>query len=183
MSIGFRLWRPPRQRQSELPGYARERLRTKVRQALGRPTLKGCLDRRTIWNWRWVLGLAAAAMVILLFTMRSGRDEFVLQVAVLAALGTARANDANAVVTIHRVGPSVSIQRFIRSDELSSWETQPPPPSSRSYARIAYDRTAGEVRVSGKRHGNAFEKTFPVEPDLTATLARVDAFVKQQTGY
>src|SRR5437660_1573270 len=37
----------------EFPGYARERLQTKVRETLGRPEP----DRvKSGWNWRWVLG-------------------------------------------------------------------------------------------------------------------------------
>ena len=51
----------------ELPAYARGRLQTKVRQALGRPdTAAREPDRRLAWGWRWLLGLAAATAVIVL---------------------------------------------------------------------------------------------------------------------
>src|SRR5207247_10735953 len=41
----------------ELPAYARDRLQTAVRQALGRPKFaaKDSPDRSLAWGWRWVL--------------------------------------------------------------------------------------------------------------------------------
>jgi anti-sigma factor RsiW len=53
---------------AELPGYARRRLQSKVKQTLGKAqTSESDEDHKAFsWGWRWVLGLAATAAVVVL---------------------------------------------------------------------------------------------------------------------
>src|SRR5262245_60931039 len=53
----------------ELPAYASGRLQTKVRETLGQPTREKKSDWGLVWKWRWVLGLAATAAVVLLIVL------------------------------------------------------------------------------------------------------------------
>src|ERR1019366_2178038 len=57
----------------ELPAYARGRLQTKVRETLGRPPATGEAREEAasgmLRKWRWMLGLAAATAVVVLFLL------------------------------------------------------------------------------------------------------------------
>ncbi len=165
----------------ELPAYAHGRLQTKVRQTLGRPAAAASPDRRLAWGWRWVFGLAAAAMVALLFVLRPSGDEFVVQVAMLDTLGITRGGNTNELAALQQVWSAAAIQSFDSAAELSAWEKQLPANSAQSFAKIIYDRTAGEIRVVGQVRGARFERSFPLNAGLAATLGEVDEFVRQQT--
>src|SRR5882724_9896747 len=65
-----------RETKGELPVYARGRLRTMVRQTLGRPESAAKEpDRSLAWGWRWVLGLAAATAVVVIVAMSLGNKR------------------------------------------------------------------------------------------------------------
>lgn len=166
----------------ELPAYARGRLQTKVRQTLGRPAAETTPDRTLAWGWRWVMGLAAAAVVVLLFAMRPGEGQFVVQVAMLDTAGGTRGSDTNELAALQQVWTTAAIESFDSAAELSAWENDPPANSAQSFAKIIYDRTAGEIRVVGRSRGRPFEKAFPVEPDLAVTLKRVADFVRGEAA-
>jgi hypothetical protein len=74
----------------ELPAYARGRLQTKVRQTLGRPESAAKeRDFSLAWGWRWVLGLAAATVGVVLVALPIFRtpNAPVIQVAMLDTAG------------------------------------------------------------------------------------------------
>ena len=76
----------------EFPAFARGRLQTKVRQTLGGPAVQKEPDRSLALGWRWVLGLAATAAVVLLVALPIFRtpNAPVIQVAMLDTAGAVR---------------------------------------------------------------------------------------------
>jgi hypothetical protein len=70
-----------RETKGELPVYARGRLRTMVRQTLGRPeSVAEEPNRSPAWGWRWVFGgLATATAVLLLVGFLEGRRHVTTQ--------------------------------------------------------------------------------------------------------
>jgi len=163
----------------ELPAYARGRLQTKVRQTLGRPIAGKDADRSLAWRWRWVFGLAAAAAVILLVALPVFRtsDTPVIQVAMLDTAGGTRGADTNDAAVLQATWKGTGVQSFSSASELEVWEKNWPSDGGRPMAKIIYDPAAGEVRVSGRSKGDSFQKAFPVEKDLAATLQQVREFV------
>ena len=166
----------------QFPAYARERLQTAVRQTLGRPKSKAP-DRSLAFGWRWVLGLAAATAVVVIaaFSIFHAPNAPVIQLAMLDTTGGTRGTDTNEVVILREAWKSIAVQNFSNSSELEGWEKNWPKGNGRSAAKIIYDRAAGEVRVSGRSRGRVFQKTFPVERDLAATLQQVRVFIQEQT--
>ena len=163
----------------ELPAYARGRLQTKVRQTLGRPTAEKEPDRSLAWGWRWVLGLAAAAVVILLVALPTFRtsNKPVIQLAMLDTAGGTRGADTNDAALLQETWKGNPVRNFSSASELEAWEKDLPTDGGRPTAKIIYDPAAGELRVSGHSKGKAFQKTFPLEKDLATTLQQVNAFL------
>ena len=87
-----------RETKGELPVYARGRLRTMVRQTLGRPESAAKEpDRSLAWGWRWVLGLAAATAVVVIVALSifHAPNAPVIQLAMLDTVGGTRGTDIN----------------------------------------------------------------------------------------
>jgi hypothetical protein len=166
----------------QFPSYARERLQTTVRQTLGRPKSEGP-DRSLAWGWRWVFGLAAATAVVVIAVLSifHAPNAPVIQLAMLDTAGGTRGGETNELATLREAWKGMPVQNFSNSSELEAWEKNWPEGGGRSAAKIIYDPAAGEVRVSGHSQGKAFQKTFPLEEDLAATLQQVSAFVREQT--
>ena len=167
----------------ELPAYARGRLQTKVRQTLGRPAEAREPDRNLAWGWRRVLGLAAAAAVVLLVALPVFRTPSppLIQLAMLDTVGGTRGAATNDVALLQGNWQGRPILLFTNAGQLEQWEKGWPNDSRRPAARIIYDPAAGEIRVSVHSRGKVAEKTFPVEGDFAATLRQVSAFVREQT--
>ena len=159
------------------PGYARERLQTKVRQTLG-----GSRSRNARSRWGWLLGLSgAAAAVVLLVVFASRPPVPVIEVALLDTAGAVRGSETNEAALFKQRWENATVQAFDKSVDLETWQT------NRIYdgkplAKVVYDRAAGEVRVMLWGFGKTFSKTFAVERDLSATLKEADAFIRQQSG-
>ncbi|MGA2177019.1 MAG: hypothetical protein ABSH38_18750 [Verrucomicrobiota bacterium] len=170
----------------ELPAYVRGRLQTKVRQALGRPKVSDERERelKMIWNWRWILGLAtcAAAVVLLLYPVRTRPSGAMIQVAMLDTVGTVRGSETSEAEILKQEWKSSSIQSFDSPALLGNWETNWPK-GSKVIAKVVYDRAAGEVRVS--LHGTVKlpRRTFVVERDLPTTLQEANAFIQEHTKH
>jgi hypothetical protein len=172
----------------EFPAYARERLQTVVRETLGRPKFAAkdsppdLPDRSLAWGWRWVLGLAIVTAVVLLLALPIFRtmNAPVIQLALLDTGGGTRGAGTNEVKTLKETWKKIPIT-FSSASELEAWEKNWPNDGGRPAARIVYDPASAEVRVSGRSRGRVFQKTFPVERDLGATLQQVRAFIREQT--
>ncbi len=165
---------------NEFPEYARERLRTKVRQTLGLPQL---VRAKPVWNWRWVLGLGSATVVVVVlvllsvFTRPAGP---IIQAAMLDLAGTTRGASTNEVGVLQQEWKSVPVEQFSRASQLKAWENNWPRATSRPVAKIIYDRAAGEVRVLVRSKGGTFDETFPVDNGLASVIPKVKAFLVDQ---
>ncbi len=160
--------------QPEFPAYARERLQTKVRQTLGSPDNA----KHRGWNWRWALGLATATAMIVFALTLLNPSRPVIEVAMLDTAGGTRGAETNQIALLQARWKDV--RQFSTPGELEQWERTPA--GKGSFAKIIYDRTAGEVRVTGRARGTPFQKAFPVERDLSATLEQAAVFVRERLG-
>ena len=163
----------------ELPAYARGRLQTKVRQTLGRPAIEKEPERSRARGWRWVLGLAATAAVVLLVALPILRtpNAPVIQVAMLDTAGAVRGSDTNEVALLRETLSPATLNSFTSAGALSEWETKGKPDA----VKVIYNRAAAEVRVLGKWRGKSFEKSFLVDPDLATALKAAKSFIAEQT--
>jgi hypothetical protein len=172
----------------ELPAYARGRLQTKVRETLGRPQVSGEASGEdalgTLWKWRWILGLAAATAVVVLFLLPVFGPSAppIVQVAMLDTVGTTRGSDTNEMSLLHQTWESATVDSFAATEALHTWESNRPAQKRKPVVKVVFDRGAGEVRILGRWKGEFFTKTFLVERDLAATLEQVRTFVKQRTS-
>lgn len=169
----------------ELPAYARGRLQTKVRQTLGHPEAKDqsqqAKEHSAMWVWRWVLGLAmvTAAVVLVLVPMFNPSPRLIVQVAMLDVAGDTRGGETNEVPLLQQTWADAKIDAFTQPELLRRWETNWP--AKADVVKVLYDRNAAEVRVLGRWQGKTFQNSFPVEINLTATLAQAREFVEAQT--
>jgi hypothetical protein len=172
----------------ELPAYARGRLQTKVRETLGRPQVPGEASKEdvlgTLWKWRWILGLAAATAVVVLFLLPvlSRSAPPLVQVAMLDTAGATRGSDTNEMSLLGRTWEKTAVDSFTGTEALHAWETNWPAQSKRPMVKVVFDRAAGEVRILGRWKGESFTKTLLVEQDLAATLEQAKSFIKQRTS-
>ncbi len=131
---------------------------------------------RPVRNWRWALGVAGAAAVML---MVFNPSKPVIEVAMLDLAGGTRGADTNQAELVRQRWKDARV--FSNAQELEAWESQPPQGRPK-FAKIIYDPTAAEVRVSGRAQGTLFQKSFPVEKDLAATLEQAATFVREKFG-
>ena len=166
----------------ELPAYVRGRLQTKVRQTLGRPAVERSAGRDLAWGWRCVLGLAAVAVVVVFVAlpMFHPPDAPLIQLAMLDTVGGTRGAATNELALLQATWKGSPLQSFSSASELARWEKGGSVDGRRLTAKIVYDPAAGEVRVMGSSKGKPFQKGFPVEKDLAATLRQVNAFILEQ---
>jgi hypothetical protein len=139
-----------RETKGELPAYARGRLRTMVRQTLGRPESAAKEpDRSLAWGWRWVLGLAGATTVVVIVALSifHAPNAPVIRVAMLDTVGGTRGTDMNELATLQGTWKESPVQHFSSASELEAWEKNWPNGDGRPAAKIVYDPAAGEVRV------------------------------------
>ena len=165
----------------EFPAYARERLQTKVRQTLGRPAAAAKEpDRSFAWGWRWVLGLAAtAAVVLVMLPMFRAPIAPMIQVAMLESGGT-RGSASDEVALLKQTWQTTVVHSFSDAEALRAWETNLANEQRQPTVKIIYDATAGEVRVLGRWKEKPLDKTFLVERDLATTLKLVKDYVAEQ---
>ena len=172
----------------ELPAYARERLQTKIRETLGRPPAHGGAPEEdalgTLWKWRWILGLAAATAVVVLFLLPvlSSSAPPMIQVAMLDTAGATRGSDTNEMSLLRQTWEKAAVDSFTGAEALHTWEENWPAQNRRPVVKVVFDRAAGEVRILGRWKGESFTKTLLVERDLAATLEEAKSFIKQRTS-
>jgi hypothetical protein len=171
-----------------LPGYARGRLQTKVRQTLGPPPVPDEAPEEegsgTFYRWRWILGLVAATAVVVLFLLpvRSRSMPPLVQVAMLDMAGTTRGSGTNEMSLLHQTWDKAPVDSFTGTDALHAWETNWPARNERPVVKVVFDRAAGKVRILGRWKGESFTRNFLVERDLAATLEQAKSFIKQRTS-
>ena len=167
-----------------LPPYARERLRTKVRQTL-RSSGAGGNERAepsssVFAGWRWVLGLVGAiAVLAIVFLPNLVRPrEPVIEIAMFDPAGPARGAATNEVAIVQGLWPSGALHEFSDLRELQAWLGQGEGSARRPSVRIVYDRPAAEVRVAVRQGARVAETTIPVEADLRSALGKAREFAQ-----
>ncbi len=160
-----------------LPGYARERLQTKVRQTLGRPEP---VKPQIGWSWKWWLALApVAALLLLLFLpLLTPSNTPVVQLAMLDN-GATRGSSTEEIAMFKGTWKSAPVQSFDTMQALEAWEQVWPAKGSSPEIKVIYDKGAAEVRVVGRVAGSLFQKSFMVENDLPTTLKQADEFIRE----
>ena len=172
----------------ELPAWARGQLQAKVREALGRPQAStpsaGDEERRVMWRWRWLLGLAAATAVIALIAIPLLRQAPgpVIQVAMLDTAGASRGSEAKDLVLLQQTWNKAAVDSFSTMENARAWETNWPGSGKGAIVKVLYDRPAGELRVLGRWKGKSFAKTFVVEQDFAAALSQAKQFIQEQAS-
>lgn len=167
----------------ELPGYARGRLQTKVRDTYGAArTAEKVETREAFGSWRWLFGLATATAVLALIVVPSllPKPRVSVQVAMLDLTGTTRGVDTNEVTLLRQTWQDAPFESFSQPTKLEDWEKSWPQDAKGTVAKIIYDRSAGEVRVIGRHKEQPFQKAFVVEKDLPGTLKAAAEFVREQ---
>lgn len=169
--------------QGEMPGYARGRLQTKVRQTLGRPAPEPARPEGpvvgTLLRWRWWLGLALAGAVAALLVIPPlvGPRRPVIELAMLDTAGATRGATNDALTLLAGTWDGSNLQQFVREADLKAWEAQWPAGQKGFVVKIAYDRTAGELRVVGRSAARSFTNSIPVDADLRAALAKAKSYL------
>ena len=174
----------------EVPAYARERLRTKVREAQRKGAeqeLKGGSDQEpSRWRWQWLFGLATATAVVvgavLLSSLLRPQQPFI-QLAMMDAVGATRGSDTNVLPVLQRTWHETNVLAFSTPGELKIWLGEWPAESRQPTVKILYDRDAEEIRVLGRCKGKPlFERTFSVRTreDLLTAVEQAKQFVAEQ---
>jgi hypothetical protein len=160
----------------EFPAYARERLQTKVKRALG-----ASRSTSAKWRWSWLLGLSGAAAAVVLLAVLSSRPSApVIEVAFLDTTGAVRSSETNETAVFKQRWANATVQVFDKSTDLDTWQTNRIG-NGKPVAKVVYDRAAGEVRVTLSGVGKTLSKTFTVDRDLAAALQESDKFIREQT--
>jgi hypothetical protein len=169
---------------AELPGYARNRLQSKVKQTLRQKQPQSDKNATPLaWGWRWFLGLAATATLVLLVTwslfFSSPKPQ--IQLAMLNVAGMTRGGDTNQASLLTQQWNSATMTNFSNPQDLKSWE-QTWEPGRRGYqVKIVYDPASAQIRVIGKSSARDFTNSFLGDSDLSMALKKVDAYVRQET--
>lgn len=167
----------------EFPAYARGRLQTKVRQTYGggRAEAKDS-STESKWNWRWIVGLAtaAAALIMVGVPFFLAEPRVVMEVAVFDLAGTSRGGETNEVAAVGKIFQTDRVHSFSKTGDLAIWQANWPAGSGGVAVKVVFDRSAGEVRVIGRKDGKPFEKVFSAENDAQGAMKQAREFVSEQ---
>ena len=130
----------------KMPGYGRERLQTKVRQTLGAP--KRETDRSGMW--RWWLGVATAAGVVVLVVIKLASPGLppVIQVGSLDSVGGTRGTGQKPLAVLQRQWKESTPQEFSDNAKLKVWQEDWSPGAKQTVVKVVYDRDPQEVRLA-----------------------------------
>lgn len=172
---------------ADLPGFARQRLELKVRQAFSQKRKEQSADddqKALAWGWKWLLGLAAtvAVAVLVVLPMLLSAPKPQVQIAMLDLAGPTRGVDTNDVAAFLETWRGAPFTNFSYANELSAWEKSWPTSAKQYEIKIIYNRAAAEILVLGKGRGREFGSTFSVGSDLHDALLRAETFIRQQTS-
>lgn len=163
----------------KMPGYGRERLQTKVRQTLGVPKR----ETGRSGMWRWWLGVATAAAVVVLAVIKISSPSLspVIQVAMLDSVGGTRGTGEKPLAVLQRQWQGSKPQEFDDATKLKHWQEEWPE-TKQPVAKILYDRDAQEVRLFARRAGlPPILKVYPVksEQDLPSVLQEAQKVINE----
>jgi hypothetical protein len=163
-----------------LPGYARERLRTKVRQTY---RAENAAKAKAIYTWSawrlWLSATAGLATMICAALLLFQAQAPVVQVAMLDPVGSTRGGANSELMALKEAFPKGEVSEF-RTQEAVDILGQKMASNAGDRALVVFDRSAGEVRVTGSKNGVEFIRTFAVENDLKRVLHEAQSFVVAQ---
>lgn len=170
-----------------LPGYARERLRTKVRQTLGPPVRQRASTG--VWRWwlAWATACAAVALVVVSTAVFNSPPHALsppltplIQVAMLDSIGGTRGTGEKPLDTLQRQWKEAQPQVFSDADKLKRWQEEWPSGAKQSVAKVLYNRDTQELKVLIRSKGKTvLEKIILVteERELPRALKEAEAFI------
>ncbi len=123
---------------------------------------------------------AATAVIVLAWVGVFRPPQPVIQIAMLDMAGPTRGSGTADEEALRHAWQGATAESFSTASELEAWEKDWSPAGSRPRVKIAYDRSAGELRLMGRYKTDAFQRVFPVEGDLARALKRVKAFLEEQ---
>ena len=168
----------------QLPGYARERLRTKVRRTLGASDGASGdrigTGRGIPLGWRWLLGFLGATAVLAVAFLPGllAPQGPVIEVAMFDPAGPVRGASTNEITILRETWPSSTVREFSDAEPLREWLAGEPGSLRRPLIRVVYDRTAAEIRLTIRRGGSVTEKTIPVEEYFGSALVAAQEFAE-----
>jgi len=162
------------------PAYARQRLQTKVRETLGRPSVA---EQKRPWAWRWFLVLApvTAALVCLVVVLTRPKAPMI-QIAMLDTAGPTRGAGTNGVTLLQEQWRQAEVRTFQKAEDLDSWAKDWPPTKGPA-VKVVFDPAAAEVRLLIRSKEKLVQKTVPVDQDLSTALRQAEAFIKERLGH
>ena len=102
-------------------------------------------ERTPRWNWRWTLGLASAAAIVLLTLPLLKPAAPAIQVAMLDVAGATRGPDTNEVAQLQQRWKDSSVQQFAKAAELKTWEENWPSDTAAPITKIVYMSPPSEL--------------------------------------
>ena len=103
----------------------------------------------------------------------------VVQVAMLDPVGSTRGGANSELMALKEAFPKGEVSEF-RTQEAVDILGQKMASNAGDRALVVFDRSAGEVRVTGSKNGVEFIRTFAVENDLKRVLDEAQSFVVAQ---
>ena len=119
--------------------------------------------------------MAVTVLVLVALPAFRPSNAPVIQLAMLDTVGTVRGSETNEATLLREAWQGASLESFSNLEALRVWERRQG--TQGDMVRIVYDRAAAEVRVAGTWRAKAFERRFPLDPDLPTALVRVKEFL------
>lgn len=105
-----------------------------------------------------------------------------MHVAMLDLVGMTRGTNTVEIVTLRQMWKESEVESFTSASALNQWEKNWPDQGRTPVFKVIYDRSTGEVRVTGQAEGQRFQKSFPVDADLQTALKQAASFIEEQIG-
>jgi hypothetical protein len=131
-------------------------------------------ESKSLWSWKWVLGLAGATAVIVIALNWPATSSRTVQFAMIDSMGSMRGTNninLNLVSALQENFGQTNFTTFSGSAQINDWLNQQP--SIGETAKVVYDRDSGEIRIIHRNKGNQLvTNTVPVikEENLPAAL-------------
>jgi hypothetical protein len=93
-----------------------------------------------------------------------------------------RGGSTNETLALKNAWPNARPELLSTISEGDQWAKTWPSSRRGAVVKIIYDKGAAEIRVTGRKNGRAFERSFPLGEDLGVTLKQVQSYVTEETG-